>query len=292
MKIGLIGLGIMGKPMAKNMLKAGYDLTVNDLNQAAVDEIVACGAKAATNNEIGEQCDLVMTMVPNSPQVKAVMLGEDGVAAHMRPGTTFIDMSSINPVASKEIAAELAKKNIEMLDAPVSGGEPKAIDGTLSFMVGGKQEVFDRFKPVLESMGASVVLCGDVGAGTTTKLANQIVVACNIQAVAEALTLAKKAGVDPELVFQAIKGGLAGSTVMNAKAPMMIEGNDKPGFKIDLHIKDLNNALDCAHTVGSPVPMTAAVQEILQWLHNNGCGQNDHSAIIKYYKKLTGIESL
>ena len=292
MKIGLIGLGIMGKPMAKNMLKAGYDLTVNDLNQAAVQEIVSCGAKAATNNEIGETCDLVMTMVPNSPQVKAVMLGEDGVAAHMRPGATFIDMSSINPVASKEIAAELAKKNIEMLDAPVSGGEPKAIDGTLSFMVGGKQEVFDRFKPVLESMGASVVLCGDVGAGNTTKLANQIIVACNIQAVAEALTLAKMAGVDPELVFQAIKGGLAGSTVMNAKAPMMIEGNDKPGFKIDLHIKDLNNALDCAHTVGSPVPMTAAVQEILQWLHNNGCGQNDHSAIIKYYKKLTGIESL
>ena len=292
MKIGLIGLGIMGKPMAKNMLKAGYDLTVNDLNQAAVDEIVACGAKAATNNEIGETCDLVMTMVPNSPQVKAVMLGEDGVAAHMRPGTTFIDMSSINPVASKEIAAELAKKNIEMLDAPVSGGEPKAIDGTLSFMVGGKQEVFDRFKPVLESMGASVVLCGDVGAGNTTKLANQIVVACNIQAVAEALTLAKKAGVDPELVFRAIRGGLAGSTVLDAKGPMMLAGNDKPGFKIDLHIKDLNNALDCAHTVGSPVPMTAAVQEILQWLHNNGCGQNDHSAIIKYYKKLTGIESL
>ena len=292
MKIGLIGLGIMGKPMAKNMLKAGYDLTVNDLNQAAVQEIVSCGAKATTNNEIGETCDLVMTMVPNSPQVKAVMLGEDGVAAHMRPGTTFIDMSSINPVASKEIAAELAKKNIEMLDAPVSGGEPKAIDGTLSFMVGGKQEVFDRFKPVLESMGASVVLCGDVGAGNTTKLANQIIVACNIQAVAEALTLAKMAGVDPELVFQAIKGGLAGSTVMNAKAPMMIEGNDKPGFKIDLHIKDLNNALDCAHTVGSPLPMTAAVQEILQWLHNNDCGQNDHSAIIKYYKKLTGIESL
>ena len=290
MKIGLIGLGIMGKPMAKNMLKAGYDLTVNDLNQAAVDEIVACGAKAATNNEIGEQCDLVMTMVPNSPQVKAVMLGEDGVAAHMRPGTTFIDMSSINPVASKEIAAELAKKNIEMLDAPVSGGEPKAIDGTLSFMVGGKQEVFDRFKPVLESMGASVVLCGDVGAGNTTKLANQIVVACNIQAVAEALTLAKKAGVDPELVFQAIKGGLAGSTVMNAKAPMMIEGNDKPGFKIDLHIKDLNNALDCAHTVGAPVPMIAEVQEILQWLHSNGKGQADHSAIAQYYEHLTGIK--
>ena len=292
MKIGLIGLGIMGKPMAKNLLKAGYDLTVSDLNQASVDEIVAAGAKAATNAEIGETCDVVLTMVPNSPQVKAVMLGEDGVAAHMKPGSVFIDMSSINPVASKEIAAELAKRGIEMLDAPVSGGEPKAIDGTLSFMVGGKKEVFDQYKDILGAMGASVVRCGDVGAGNTTKLANQIIVACNIQALSEALTLAKMAGVDPELVFQAIRGGLAGSTVMNAKAPMMIEGNDKPGFKIDLHIKDLNNALDCAHTVVSPLPMTAAVQEIFQWLHNNGCGQDDHSSIIKYYKKLTGIESL
>ena len=292
MKIGLIGLGIMGKPMAKNLLKAGYDLTVSDLNQASVDEIVAAGAKAATNAEIGETCDVVLTMVPNSPQVKAVMLGEDGVAAHMKPGSVFIDMSSINPVASKEIAAELAKRGIEMLDAPVSGGEPKAIDGTLSFMVGGKQEVFDQYKDILGAMGASVVRCGDVGAGNTTKLANQIIVACNIQALSEALTLAKMAGVDPELVFQAIRCGLAGSTVMNAKAPMMIEGNDKPGFKMDLHIKDLNNALACAPTVGSPLPMTAAVQEIFQWLHNNGCGQDDHSSIIKYYKKLTGIESL
>ena len=291
MKIGLIGLGIMGKPMAKNMLKAGYtDLLVSDLNKAAVEEIVAAGAKAATNAEIGESCDVVLTMLPNSPQVKAVMLGEDGVAAHMRPGTTFIDMSSINPVASKEIAAVLAEKGIDMLDSPVSGGEPKAIDGTLSFMVGGKQEVFDRFKPLLETMGASVVRCGDVGAGNTTKLANQIIVACNIQAVAEALTLAQKAGVDPRLVFEAIRGGLAGSTVMNSKAPMMIEGNEKPGFKIDLHIKDLNNALDCAHTVGSPLPMTAEVQEVLQWLHNNGEGDHDHSCIAHYYERLTGIQ--
>ena len=259
MKIGLIGLGIMGKPMAKNLLKAGYDLTVSDLNQAAVDEVVAAGAKAATNAVIGETCDVVLTMVPNSHQVKAVMLGEDGVAAHMKPGSVFIDMSSINPVASKEIAAELAKKGIEMLDAPVSGGEPKAIDGTLSLMVGGKQEVFDKYKDLLGAMGASVVRCGDVGAGNTTKLANQIIVACNIQALSEALTLAKMAGVDPELVFQAIKGGLAGSTVMNAKAPMMIEGNDKPGFKIDLHIKDLNNALLCAHTLSPSLPITHAL---------------------------------
>lgn len=290
MKVGLIGLGIMGKPMAKNMLKAGYDLTVSDLNKAAVEEVVAAGAKAGTNQEIGESCDVVLTMLPNSPQVKAVMLGENGVASYMKAGQVFIDMSSINPVASKEIAAVLAEKGVEMLDAPVSGGEPKAIDGTLSFMVGGKQEVFDTYKPLLETMGASVVRCGDVGAGNTTKLANQIIVACNIQALAEALTLAQKAGVDPQLVFEAIRGGLAGSTVMNAKAPMMIEGNDKPGFKIDLHIKDLNNALDCAHTVGAPVPMTAEVQEILQWLHNNNGGQKDHSAIAQYYEHMTGIK--
>lgn len=290
MKIGLIGLGIMGKPMAKNLLKAGYELVVNDRNQASIDEVVAAGAAYATQAEIGESCDVVLTMLPNSPQVKEVMLGDDGVAAHMKAGSTFIDMSSINPVASKEIAAVLEAKGIDMLDAPVSGGEPKAIDGTLSFMVGGKQEVFDKFKDLLGAMGASVVRCGDVGAGNTTKLANQIIVACNIQALAEALTLAQKAGVDPELVFQAIRGGLAGSTVMEAKAPMMIAGNDKPGFKIDLHIKDLNNALDCAHTVGSPLPMTAAVQEVMQWLHNNGKGQADHSAIAQYYEKLTGIQ--
>ena len=193
-------------------------------------------------------------------------------------------------VTSKEIAAALAERGVEMLDAPVSGGEPKAIDGTLSFMVGGKQEVFDEYKDLLGAMGASVVRCGEVGAGNTTKLANQIIVACNIQALSEALTLAKMAGVEPQLVFEAIKGGLAGSTVMNAKAPMMIEGNDKPGFKIDLHIKDLNNVLDCAHAVGAPVPMTAEVQEILQWLHNRGEGQKDHSAIAHYYEYLTGIE--
>ena len=289
MKIGMIGLGIMGKPMAKNLLKAGYDLTVSSSNRAA-PELVECGAKAASNAEIGESSDLVLTMLPNSPQVKAVMLGEDGVAAHMKPGSVYIDMSSINPVASKEIAAALAEKQIEMLDAPVSGGEPKAIDGTLSFMVGGKQEVFDRFKPVLEAMGSSVVRCGDVGAGNTTKLANQIIVACNIRAVAEAFTLAQKAGVDPKLVFEAIKGGLAGSTVLNAKGPMMIEGNDKPGFKIDLHIKDLNNALDCAHSVGAPVPMTASVQEVLQWMHSHEGGQKDHSAIAQYYEYLADIQ--
>lgn len=289
MKIGFIGLGIMGKPMVRNILKAGYrEVLVWNRSPKSMEEVVADGAIASTPREIGETCDVVITMLPNSPQVKEVMLGETGVAAYMKPGAVFIDCSSINPVASQEIAAVLAARGVEMLDAPVSGGEPKAIDGTLSFMVGGKQAVFDAYKPLLLTMGASAVRCGEVGAGNTTKLANQIIVACNIQALSEALMLAKKAGVDPELVFQAIRGGLAGSTVMEAKAPMMIGGNDKPGFKIDLHIKDLNNALDCAHSVGAPVPMTAQVQEILQWLHNHEGGQKDHSAIVQYYEYLTG----
>ena len=292
MKIGFIGLGIMGKPMAKNLLNRGKDveLYVNNRSQASVQELAAAGAVAATKEEIGTQCDVVLTMLPNSPEVKDVMLGEDGVAQYMKAGSVFIDMSSINPVASKEIYAVLQEKGVEMLDAPVSGGEPKAIDGTLSFMVGGKQEIFDAYKPLLELMGSSVVRCGEVGAGNTTKLANQIIVACNIQALSEALTLAQKAGVDPQLVFEAIQGGLAGSSVMNAKAPMMIAGNDQPGFKIDLHIKDLNNVLDCAHEVGAPVPMTAQVQEVLQWLHSHGGGQKDHSAIAQYYEALTDIK--
>ena len=292
MKLGLIGLGIMGKPMAKNLLKAGYELYVKDRSAAPVEELVAAGAVAGDYETMGSECEVILTMLPNSPHVKEVMLGEGGMASYMHDGQVYIDMSSINPMASKEVAAELEKRGVEMLDAPVSGGEPKAIDGTLAFMVGGKQEVFDKYKDLLLTMGSSAVRCGEVGAGNTTKLANQVIVACNIQALAEGLTLAKMAGVDPELVFEAIKGGLAGSTVMNAKAPMMLDDNFKPGFKIDLHIKDLNNALDCAHSCGAPLPMTAQAMEIMQWLHREGCGQEDHSALLRYYKKLTGIEKL
>lgn len=290
MKIGFIGLGIMGKPMAKNLCKAGYSLMVNDHHEENIKELVDAGAERGTLKQIGESCDVVMTMLPNSPQVREVMLGDEGVASYMREGACFIDMSSINPVDSKYIGEVLKEKNIYMLDAPVSGGEPKAIDGTVAFMVGGDEQVFDQYKELLSKMGSSVTRCGELGAGNTTKLANQIIVACNIEALAEALTLAKKAGVDPSCVYEAIKGGLAGSTVMNAKAPMMIEGNVKPGFRIDLHIKDLNNALDCAHSVGAPVPMTAQVQEVMQYLHNNGDGSSDHSAIAHYYEKLAGIK--
>ena len=290
MKIGFIGLGIMGRPMAKNLVKAGYDLTVYDLNEEAVADLVSCGARAAdSSREASLEAEVVITMVPNSPQVREVVLGKDGMAEGASEGTVLIDMSSIDPTESRSIGMELKKYGIEMMDAPVSGGEPKAIEGTLSVMVGGRRELFDRYYDMLMVMAGSVVYVGKLGAGNVAKLANQIIVACNIQALAEALTLAQKAGVDPQLVFEAIKGGLAGSTVMNAKAPMMLEGNDKPGFKIDLHIKDLNNALDCAHSVGAPVPMTAEVQEILQWMHNHEGGQKDHSAIAQYYEHLTDI---
>ena len=229
-------------------------------------------------------------MLPNSPHVKSVMLEDDKVADHMEKGATFIDMSSINPIASREIADALAKKGIEMLDAPVSGGEPKAIDGTLSFMVGGKKEVFAKFEPVLKAMGSSVVLCGEIGAGNVTKLCNQIVVAVNIAAVSEALMLGKKAGVDPEAIYQAIRGGLAGSTVMDAKAPMIMDRNFKPGFKIDLHIKDLTNVMDAAKSVDSPIPLTVQVFEMMKILHGDGCGQNDHSALAKVYEKMANTE--
>ena len=291
MKIGFIGLGIMGKPMAKNLIKAGHELVVTDIVKEAVAEVEACGAAAAANaREVAQQCGLIITMLPNSPHVNQVVCGENGVLEGAKPGAILVDMSSIAPLASQEIARACAEKGVLMLDAPVSGGEPKAIDGTLSIMVGGDENVFRQVYDILMVMGASAVYCGEIGAGNTTKLANQVVVAVNIAAVAEAFMLSKRAGVDPELVYKAIRGGLAGSTVMDAKGPMMLAGNTKPGFKIDLHIKDLTNALETGHGVGSPLLLTAAVMEMLQTLRADGCGQNDHSALAKYYEKLTGAK--
>ena len=290
-KIGFIGLGIMGKPMSKNLIKAGYDLTVCDINSAAVNELVALGARfAATPKDVAAQTEIVITMLPNSPQVKAVILGKDGVIDGARPGTLVVDMSSIAPLAAQEVAKALADKGIRMLDAPVSGGEPKAIDGSLSIMIGGDAAAFDEALPILKCLGASAVRVGDIGAGNVTKLANQVIVALNIAALSEAMTLVTKAGVDPELVFNAIKGGLAGSTVMNAKTPLMLDRKFDPGFRINLHIKDLNNALETAHEVGVPLPLTAGVMEIMQALKVDGCGDNDHGGLVKYYEKLAKIE--
>ncbi|WP_259231107.1 2-hydroxy-3-oxopropionate reductase [Rahnella sp. BIGb0603] len=291
MKIGFIGLGIMGKPMSKNLLKAGYEVVVMDRNQDAVGEVVKLGATSAeTPKAVAALSDVIITMLPNSPQVKEVALGENGLIEGARPGTIFIDMSSIAPLASREISQALAAKEIAMLDAPVSGGEPKAIDGTMSVMVGGDKTVFEKCYEIMKSMAGSVVHTGDIGAGNVTKLANQVIVALNIAAMSEALVLATKAGVDPDLVFQAIRGGLAGSTVLEAKAPMVMDRNFKPGFRIDLHIKDLANALDTSHGVGAQLPLTSLVMEMMQALKADGHGQSDHSAIARYYETLAKVE--
>jgi 2-hydroxy-3-oxopropionate reductase len=292
MKTGFVGLGIMGKPMAKNLLKAGYQLVVYDLNEGPVKELAAAGAVVASSpKDVATKTEVIVTMLPNSPHVKAAVLGTNGVLEGARPGTIIVDMSSIAPLAAKEVAAKAAEKGVEMLDAPVSGGEPKAIEGTLSIMVGGKKEIFDRCTEMLEKMGTSVVHCGDIGAGNTTKLANQIIVALNIAAMSEALVLGAKAGVDPETIFQAIRGGLAGSTVLDAKAPMVLNGNFKPGFRIELHIKDLANAIETGHEVGVPLPLTSQVMEIMQALKVDGKAGNDHGGIIQFYEKLAQFEA-
>lgn len=291
MKVGFIGLGIMGKPMCLNLMKAGHDAVVLTLDKKVLADMAAKGATVAdTPKAVAEQADVIITMLPNSPEVKKVVLGEDGIIEGAKAGSTVIDMSSIAPLVSQEIAAELAKKGIDMLDAPVSGGEPKAIDGTLSVMVGGKTETFEKYRPLLQTMAASVVHTGDIGAGNITKLANQIIVALNIAAMSEALVLAAKAGVAPERVFEAIRGGLAGSTVLEAKAPLVMDRRFDPGFRINLHIKDLGNVMDTAHGVGAPLPLTASVMEILQALKVDGMDHLDHGAIIRHYEKLAGVE--
>jgi 2-hydroxy-3-oxopropionate reductase len=289
-KIGFVGLGIMGKPMSKNLLKAGYSLVVYDIVAAALEEVVGAGAeKGSSPKDVAARTDVIITMLPNSPHVKEAVLGKNGVIDSARPGSILIDMSSIAPLVSREVAGKLAEKKIRMLDAPVSGGEPKAIDGTLSIMVGGNKADFDEYFPLLKAMGASVVLCGEIGAGNVTKLANQIVVAANIAAVSEALVLATKAGVNPDLVYQAIRGGLAGSTVMDAKAPLMMDRKFNPGFRINLHIKDLSNVLDTAREIAAPTPLTDELMSMMQSLKEE-FGNSDHSALVRYYEKLAGIE--
>jgi 2-hydroxy-3-oxopropionate reductase len=287
--IGFIGLGIMGKPMSKNLLKAGYDLLVYDIVPACVKDVVAAGAKpAASIAEVAQKCQIICTMLPNGPQVKEVVLSPGGILDNAAKGSLLIDMSSIAPSVSIEVAAAIAKKGIRMIDAPVSGGEPKAMDGTLAFMVGGKQADFNEALPLLKKMGSSIVLVGEIGSGNTTKLVNQVIVAINIAAVSEGMLLARKCGVNLDKVFDAIKGGLAGSSVLNAKAPMMMDRNFKPGFKIDLHIKDLDNALNTAKEMGVPLLLTAEVMQMFNVAHLKGEGQSDHSALVKFYEGLAG----
>ncbi|MEE2885404.1 MAG: 2-hydroxy-3-oxopropionate reductase [Chloroflexota bacterium] len=285
--IGFVGLGIMGRPMAKNLIKAGYSLTVFDVIGTNVEQVVTEGASAASSaKEVAANTSVIITMVPDSADSEAAIMGPNGVLEGASKGSVVIDMSSIAPGVSQRIADACESAGVEFLDAPVSGGEPKAIDGTLAIMVGGKKEVFDGHVDLLNSLGASVVLCGNYGAGNITKLANQIIVAANIEAVSEALVLSSKAGLDPNVVFQAIRGGLAGSTVLDAKAPMMIEGNFKAGFRIKLHQKDLHNALLTGKELGVPLPVTGLVQQMIGSLMNDGKGDLDHSAIANFIEDM------
>jgi 2-hydroxy-3-oxopropionate reductase len=288
-KIGFVGLGIMGKPMTRNLLKAGYEVRVFDTvaaSMAAVEGAVAGSSAAA----VAAASDVIITMLPDGPDVEAAVLGSGGILEGARAGSLVVDMSSISPIVAQKVGAACEAKGVGFLDAPVSGGEPKAIEGTLAIMVGGTQAAFDRALLILQKMGSSVTLTGPVGAGNVTKLANQIMVACNIAAMSEALVLATKAGLDPEVVFNAVKGGLAGSTVLNAKAPMVISRNFAPGFRIKLHEKDLRNALLAGESMKVSLPLTSAVQQMLIALMNGGKGELDHSAIAQFIEGMAGVE--
>ncbi|MDR2914853.1 MAG: 2-hydroxy-3-oxopropionate reductase [Tannerella sp.] len=290
MKVGFIGLGIMGKPMCHNLIKAGYELVVMDKDTETVKAFETLASVAQSPEEVASAVEeVIITMLPNSPHVKEVILGDNGILAANRKGLTVIDMSSISPIVSREICSELEKAGMDILDAPVSGGEPKAIEGTLSVMVGGKKDVFEKYYDLMKAMAGSVVRVGETGAGNIAKLCNQIIVALNISAVSEALTFAQKAGVSPELVYNAIRGGLAGSTVLDAKAPLMMNRQFDPGFRIDLHIKDMNNVLEASHNLGIPLPLSATVMEMMQSLKSDGLGNEDHSGLIKYYEKIANL---
>ena len=290
-KIGFIGLGIMGRPMAKNLIKAGYAVVVCDVNQQAVEELRACGAEsAATPAETAEKAGtFIVTMLPNSPQVREVTAGENGLLKGICAGQIVVDMSSISPIASRELDALLREKGAEMLDAPVSGGQEKAEQGTLAIMVGGSAAAFEKACPILEKMGATVTLVGESGAGQITKLVNQMIVGINISAVAEGMAFAKKAGVEPRRVFEAIRKGLAGSQCLEDKAPRMFEGRYDPGFRINLHIKDLWNVLETSRAVSCSVPLSGQVIEMMIALANEGHETKDHGSLGLYYEKLNNV---
>ena len=290
MKAGFIGLGIMGRPMAKNLLKAGVDLMVMDLNREAVRDVVEFGAVEGTYAEIGASCEVIITIVPSGDIVKSILFGEDGVASTVRPGTVVCDMSSVTPVESRECYDRLKEQGVGFVDAPVSGGEPGAVAGTLAIMAGGDQKDFDTMIPYFDILGASALLIGASGSGSVTKLANQIIVNNTIAVVSEAFVLAAKAGADPEKVYQAIRGGLAGSAVLDAKMPMILERNFKPGGPIRINHKDIKNVVNTAHSIDVPIPYTAQLYEIMQTLKIHGHMGDDHGGIVQYFEKLADVE--
>jgi 2-hydroxy-3-oxopropionate reductase len=288
--IGFIGLGIMGRPMAKNLLKAGYQLVVHSRSRGPVDEIAGAGAKiGGSPRDVAAQSDVLITMLPNSPDVELVALGRDGIIEGARPGLVVVDMSTISPIVSKKIGEALAAKSVKMLDAPVSGGGRGAIDGALSIMVGGDKAVFDAVLPIFQAMGKTITHLGPLGFGGFTKLANQIIVAVNLTALAEALTLAKKAGLDRDLTLTALAGGLAGSKCLDQKKPNYLADTYNPGFKIDLHFKDLGLIMESARALGVPLPTTAVVQELFSALRVKGRGGLDHSGVITLLEDFAGL---
>ncbi len=276
--------------MARNLLKAGYSLVVHSRIRGPVEEIVGAGAKAGTSaRDVAAQSDVLITMLPNSPDVELVALGRDGIIEGARPGLIFVDMSTISPIVSQKVGQALAAKSVKMLDAPVSGGERGAIDGALSIMVGGDKSVFDAVRPIFQAMGKTITHLGPLGFGGFTKLANQIIVAVNLTALAEALTLAKKAGLDRDLTLTALAGGLAGSKCLDQKKPNYLAGTYNPGFKIDLHFKDLGLIMESARALGVPLPATAVVQELFNALRVKGRGGLDHSGVITLLEDLAGL---
>ena len=285
-KIGFIGLGIMGKPMALNLLKNGYSLMANDVSESAQDFLAQNGAEIGSYRDIGKECDVIFTSLPNGEIVQRVLIGSEGVLQTIRSGALVCDTSSVTPGEARTCAAAFAQKGVDYIDAPVSGGEPGAVNATLAFMAGGAQEAFDRVLPYLRAMGKTFTLVGPSGCGCVTKLANQIIVNVGIATVSEALVLATKSGADPNKVYQAIRGGLAGSAVLDAKAPMMIARNFKPGGKISINHKDIKNVLASAHEVDSPVPFSAQLFEILQALKVHGHMDDDHAGIVQYFEAL------
>ena len=288
--VGFIGLGIMGKPMAKNLLKAGVQLMVSDLNRDAVEEVVAAGAQEGGDRQIGEACDIIITILPNGAIVQSVLFDEGGVAEGLTAGKVVCDMSSVTANESQTCYARLKEKGVGFLDAPVSGGEPGAVAGTLAIMCGGDEVDFSAMKPYFDILGSSALLIGPSGSGSVTKLANQVIVNLNIAAVSEALVLATKAGADPMKVYQAIRGGLAGSAVLDAKAPMICARNFKPGGKISINHKDIKNVLATAHAIDVPMPFTAQLFEIQQALKVGGHMDDDHGGYVQYFEQLAGVE--
>lgn len=292
MKVGFIGLGIMGKPMAGHLIKNGFETYLLDLNKSAVNELVELGGHACDKNiEIAENCDVIITMLPTEKHVSHVLFDDEGIAKNGKPNTIIIDMSSVSPEDAQSFSLRLKDYQMFIIDAPVSGGEPMAIEGKLSIMAGGDEIHFKKVLPLLQAMGESVIHVGSNGAGQTVKLANQIIVSIHLAALSEATVYASKSGIDLNKMFEAIRGGLAGSAVMEAKMPKIIERNFEPGGRIDINFKDLNNVQSSANAVSMPLPITSLVKEIFSSEMVNGNGLKDHSYIINHFEKMANFQT-